>query len=215
MRGGFVRLLIRKIEKTGQAWALYCPQDLAAQGPKVLKEARLVGRKVALFWLPATGRGEEVCPKTGSLPPGQWGGKRFYIDRGRVACRNRWSAPKVIFRLVVGGLISIIFVALGPVHFQFQGQFVSIFEANSQNCSSFCRSSILLAMQLSSPAGGVSVSVRQLTGHGSEYTCSLWGGTKRPRLRFMTTLSSFGHLWLFSFVFVHSYTFLWSNLFFG
>ena len=64
-------LLIGKIEKTGQAWALYCPQDLASQGPKVLKEARLVGRKVALFWLPATGLEEEVCPKIGSLPPGQ------------------------------------------------------------------------------------------------------------------------------------------------
>ena len=75
-------LLIRKIEKAGQAWVLYCPRDLAAQGRKAIKEARLVERKVALFWLPATGLGEEVCPKAGSLPMTVRGKEVLHRQRG-------------------------------------------------------------------------------------------------------------------------------------
>ena len=75
-------LLTRKIEKAGQAWVLYCPRDPAAQGPKVIKEARLVERKVALFRLPATGLGEEVCPKTGCLPMTVRGKEVLHRQRG-------------------------------------------------------------------------------------------------------------------------------------
>ena len=42
-------LLTRKIEKAGQAWVLYCPRDPAVQGPKVIKEAWLVERRVGFI----------------------------------------------------------------------------------------------------------------------------------------------------------------------
>ena len=42
-------------------------------------------------------------------------------------------------------------------------------EANAWNCGSLCHGYSLLIMYLTSPPGGVSVSVRQLTGCSSEY----------------------------------------------
>jgi len=41
-----------------------------------------VERKVALFWLPATGLGEEVCPKASSLPTTVRGKEVLHRQRG-------------------------------------------------------------------------------------------------------------------------------------
>ena len=40
--------------------------------------------------------------------------------------QKQQSAPTVVFRLVTGGLTSIILIVLGTVNLQFQGWFVSI-----------------------------------------------------------------------------------------
>ena len=42
-------------------------------------------------------------------------------------CRNSTLAPLIIFRLVIGGVTSIILIVLGVVNFQFQSPFASIF----------------------------------------------------------------------------------------
>ena len=52
---------------------------------------------------------------------------RAFIDRGRgLHAEIAWSSLAVIFRLVIGGLTSIILVVLGMVNLQFLGRFVSI-----------------------------------------------------------------------------------------
>ena len=52
---------------------------------------------------------------------------RAFIDRGRgLHAETARSSLTVIFRLVIGGLTSIILVVLGTVNLQFLGWFVSI-----------------------------------------------------------------------------------------
>ena len=52
---------------------------------------------------------------------------RAFIDRGRgLHAEIAWSSLTVVFRLVIGGLTSIILVVLDMVNLQFLGRFVSI-----------------------------------------------------------------------------------------
>ena len=52
---------------------------------------------------------------------------RAFIERERgLHAEIAWSSLTVIFRLVIGGLTSIILVVLGTVNLQFLGRFVSI-----------------------------------------------------------------------------------------
>ena len=54
-------------------------------------------------------------------------GARAFIDRRRgLHAETAQSALTVIFRLVIGGLTSVILIVLGTVNLQFQGPFVPI-----------------------------------------------------------------------------------------
>ena len=80
------------------------------------------------------------------------------------------SAPTVILKLGIGNLTSIILVVLGIVNLQFQGPFVSIFRGKLlelRQHMSWLQSGhgVVKLFHLV----GVSVTVRQLTGHGLEY----------------------------------------------
>ena len=84
--------------------------------------------KFALFQMPATG-GEGGPLSKGWLPQlptsNQWG-KNFYRQKEGDRCRNSTaqSALTVIFKLIIGGLTSVILIVLGTVNLQFQGPFV-------------------------------------------------------------------------------------------
>ena len=108
--------------------------------------------------------------------PCQAGGKRLY----RQSCGGGWgehlpaetaqSSLTVICKSVVSGLTSIILVVLGvyslsSVPWSICSHF---FAVSSQNCGSSSPGYSLVIMQLTSPPG-VLVSIRQLTGYGSEY----------------------------------------------
>ena len=47
------------------------------------------------------------------------------------------SALTIVLKLVITGLISVIFIVVNTVNLQFQGPFVFISWVNSQNCGSF------------------------------------------------------------------------------
>ena len=89
--------------------------------------------KFALFQMPATGLMGgvriDVCSKADSPPHpptgNQWG-KNFYSQKEGLRAETAQSALTVIFKLVMGGLTSIILVVLGRVNLQFQGLFVPI-----------------------------------------------------------------------------------------
>ena len=78
-------------------------------------------RKIC-FWILAT-CGEGACLSTHT--PQQSGGKKFYRWREGATCRN-CTVSSVILKLICGGLISIILIALSIVNLQFQGQFIPI-----------------------------------------------------------------------------------------
>ena len=82
----------------------------------------------------------------------------------RVTGRN----STVIFTSVVSGLTSIILIVLGPVNFQFRGVPVptSLWSILRTVAAQVLGMDI---MRLTLPPG-VSVSIRQLTGYGSEYS---------------------------------------------
>ena len=145
---------------------------LTAQKP--ITQARLAERKVCFIsnagsW--RKGRVADICPKADSPPPGNPWGKSSYRQSvgGGLYAETAQSSLTVIFKLVPGSLTSVILVALGAVNDQFQVLFFPYFsEANSENCGSSCPEYSLVIMYLTSPPG-VLVSVRQLTGYGSEY----------------------------------------------
>ena len=117
------------------------------------------------------GRVADICPKADSPPPGNQRGKSSYRQSvgGGLYAEIAQSSLTVIFKLVTGGVTSVILVFLGAVNHQFQGLFFPHFsEANSENCGSSCPEYSLVIMYLTSPPG-VLVSIRQLTGYGSEY----------------------------------------------
>ena len=106
---------------------------------KANKQARLVGRKVS--FISGAGNWDAVAAKGGHMSKGQlpsatgnkWD-KSFHRQKwwwgvgGEAAtCRNSTLALLIIFRLVIGGVTSIILIVLGVVNFQFQSPFASIF----------------------------------------------------------------------------------------
>ena len=73
------------------------------------------------------GRGEgQMSGQRLTLPSLATSEARAFIDRRELHEETAQSALIVIFRLVVGGLTSIILIVLGTVNLQFQDQFVSI-----------------------------------------------------------------------------------------
>ena len=92
--------------------------------------------------------------------------------RARPSTLPSWffSPLTVIFKLVIGGLPSIILIVLSTVNLQLQGWFVSISLGQFSELwqlMSWLQSGHH-AVNFFHPVG-VSVSIRQLTGHGSEY----------------------------------------------
>ena len=80
------------------------------------------------------------------------------------------SALTVIFKLVIGGLTSIVFTVLGTVSLQFRDAF---FPISLQSVLGIVAAQVLggyrlAIMELASPPS-VLVSIRQLTGYGSEH----------------------------------------------
>ena len=67
----------------------------------------------------------DACLKADS-PHRQSVGKSFYRQREGLHAERAQSALTVIFKLVTGGLISVILIVLSTVSLQFQGRFVSI-----------------------------------------------------------------------------------------
>lgn len=61
-------LLIRKIEKAGPGLGFVLFKDLVTRVQKLLKRPVTVERKVALFWLPATGAGGGSLSKLAACP---------------------------------------------------------------------------------------------------------------------------------------------------
>ena len=67
----------------------------------------------------------DSCPKVNSPPDYEWaraitgGGRGLHVEKAQ-------SALRVILKLVIGGLTSIIFIVLSTVTLQLQGWFVSI-----------------------------------------------------------------------------------------
>ena len=83
----------------------------------------------------------DIRPKVNSPPPGnQWGNSSYRQSvGGGLYAEIAQSTLTVIFKMVIGGLNSIILVVLGTVNHQFQGLFLPHFsEANSENCGSSC-----------------------------------------------------------------------------
>ena len=99
---------------------------LKVRGPavhlsKANKQDSLVERKVC-FISDASNWGQSPTP-----PPLATSGARAFIDRRRrLHAETAQSALTVIFRLVIGGLTSVILIVLGTVNLQFQGPFVPI-----------------------------------------------------------------------------------------
>ena len=108
--------------------------DLVACCLKARKQARVVERKVRFisdvgnWWVVDICPEAHFCPQP--LPDKQ--GMRAFIEgggsgwMGRATCRNSIVFSKVIFRLVIIGLTSIILLVLGSVNLQFQGPFFPI-----------------------------------------------------------------------------------------
>ena len=66
----------------------------------------------------------DICPKANSPAPPHLDKQRVraFIDRGRgLQAETAQSALIVSFRLVIGGLTSVILIVVGTVHLQFQG----------------------------------------------------------------------------------------------
>ena len=125
--------------------------------------------KFALFQMLATGGGghADVCSKTHSLHTSNQWGKGFYRQKEEASCRKQNSFLTVIFKLIIGGLTSVILVVLGTVNLQFQGLFVPISLRPVLKIVAACIMGMVVIMQLTSPPG-VLVPIRQLRGCGSE-----------------------------------------------
>ena len=100
---------------------------LAAHPSKAKKEARLAERKVCFILDAGNRRVWDRCLSKGWLPVphSQSVGKSFYRWRGLHA-ETAQSALTVILKLVIGGLLSIILIVLSTVNLHFQGWSVSI-----------------------------------------------------------------------------------------
>ena len=118
--------------------------------------------RFALFQMLATGGRVDICPKADSWPRNQWG-KSFYRQKEGLHAETAQLALTVIFKLIVGGLTSIILVILGIVNLQFQDPFVPI------SLKPVLRMWQLMSWVLSGHHPGVLVTIGQLTGCGSEY----------------------------------------------
>ena len=101
---------------------------LALRYPKANKQARLVERKV--YFISDVGNcgwgGVDVCLQADSPPPLATSGARGFLHRMGLYAETAQSALTVILKSVISGLISIIFVVLGTVNFQFPGALVPI-----------------------------------------------------------------------------------------
>ena len=164
----------------------YWKWDLAAHRSKAnAQEAGLVGRKVCVILEACSWRVGRLLLK-GQLPTdSQWeelsrgpsgcaGWGRGYTQNsifgceGRLAVGHRWSDQHLLgcFKHSQSSVP-------GPFVFHF-------FESSSWDRGSLGHGCGGVIMQLASPSWGVSVSKKQLTGLGSEYYQSPWGGTKGP-----------------------------------
>ena len=70
----------------------------------------------------------DVCPQADHSPPPSLAtsGARDFLDRRGLYTKTAQSTLTVIKKLVISGLINIIFIVLSPVNFQFQGALVPI-----------------------------------------------------------------------------------------
>ena len=157
----------------------YCNRKwvLAARHSKANKDASLVERKVCFILDTSYGVGggwwrADACPKANSLPPPPDNqGAGAFIHRGKALhAETAQSALTVILKLVISGPTSIISIVLGTVNLQFQGWFVSISLrpilgiAAAYVMATACHHVVNFFHLV-----WVSVSTRQLTGHGPEY----------------------------------------------
>ena len=121
-------------------------------------------RKVCLILDAVRGRAD-ACPKANNSTPHSQGARAF-IDGGReLHAETAQSALTVFLKSVIAGLTSVILIVLSTVNLQFQGRFIPIslrpvlgIVAANVTATVWPSCSSLL------PPGGVSVSIRQLTG---------------------------------------------------
>ena len=156
-------------------WNCYWNCSLAASCPKASKEVggkgKLVGRKVCII-LDASIQGggrADICPKANA----SWlivSGQELLLTQRATCTKKLQSTPTAILKLGIGNLTSVILVILGIVNLQFQGPFVSIFWGQLLELRQ-----LMLWLQSGHRVVnffhlvGVSVTVRQPTGYGSEY----------------------------------------------
>ena len=68
----------------------------------------------------------DICPKADSPSPAISGTRALIFRRRGIYVETAQSALTVIFKLIIGGLVSLILVVLSTVNLQFQGLFVPI-----------------------------------------------------------------------------------------
>ena len=112
----------------------------------------------------------DACPKVDSAPCPHPCKQRVRVFKaewgwGGQHAETTQSSRTVFFKLIISGLTSIILVVLDTVSLQFWGPFVPI---SLWSILGIVVTRVLGIMQLTFPPG-VLVSIRQLTGHGSEY----------------------------------------------
>ena len=156
-------------------------QGMAAVSSKPIKEARFVQPRVCFIldagnreWRREGHKGpfspSTDSPLPDSTPTVGGGVVKGFIDRGRGCLQKQQSALMVILKLITSGLASISFAVLGAVNLSSR---VSLFPFL------WGRFSELWQLLLWVPSGhhvinlfhlvGASVSIKQLTGYGSEY----------------------------------------------
>ena len=144
----------------------------AARLSKADKQGRLVERKVC-FISHASNRGQRPTP-----PPLATGGARAFIDRRRrLHAETAQSALTVTFRLVISRLTSVVW--LSTAHLQFRGPLVHISLRPALGIVAAYVLGTVWSSRSQFLLPGVLVSIRQLTGCGSEYYW--WPSRKNER----------------------------------
>ena len=113
--------IVKLLTKGMRGGSGYSPLKSQWTGQVGGKESLLYFRCWQLWWQGVV----DVCPKAHSHPVNQWA--RAFIDSKKgLHAETAQSALRVILKLVIGGLTSIIFIVLSTVTLQLQGWFVSI-----------------------------------------------------------------------------------------
>ena len=151
---------------------------LTAHCSKANEEARWVEKgKAALFWMRAMGRGLVGCPSKGQFPPTSTPTPAltireqefFFIGwRWGLQAETAQSVLIVLLKLVISGLTSVVLIA---INLQFQGRFVPIsLRPIFGIVAAYVMATVSHHVGNFFHMVGASVSIRQLTGYGSEYS---------------------------------------------